>query len=95
MSRGFLKIFQIQLARTARIRRLLENELRAPTPSALRLVRLRRLQLIMRTRIEQLIRAWAIARASAPRLSRKHSGPLRSRPYAKPYIRQFKTNPAF
>jgi hypothetical protein len=91
MSLGFLKALQLQLARTARIRRLIDNELSAANPSALRLVRLRLLQIITRRRIKELSRAAAFERDPAPRQPRQHS----RRANSETYFRPIAARPAF
>ena len=61
--------FQILLDRYALIRRAIEAERQSPHPSVLRLVRLKRLQLLVYERIRAFVEARAVRRASAPRLS--------------------------
>lgn len=60
--------FQILLDRYAIIRREIDAERDQPRPDELRLVRLKRLQLLINTRIREFVEARAIRRASAPRL---------------------------
>lgn len=59
--------FQVLLDRYATIRREIDAERELPRPSQLRLVRLKRLQLLINTRIREFVEASAIRRASAPR----------------------------
>lgn len=59
--------FQVLLDRYAIIRREIDAERDQPRPSLLRLVRLKRLQLLINTRIREFVEASAIRRASAPR----------------------------
>lgn len=59
--------FQVLLDRYALIRREIDAEREQPRPSQLRLVRLKRLQLLINTRIREFVEASAIRRASAPR----------------------------
>lgn len=60
--------FQVLLDRYAIIRREIDAERDQPRPNELRLVRLKRLQLLINTRIREFVEARAIRRASAPRL---------------------------
>lgn len=69
MSIHFARRFQNLLARATRVRLTLERELTARAPNALRIVRLRRLDLALRERLYGLVRASAVRRASAPRLT--------------------------
>lgn len=69
MTTHFARRFQNLLDRAARIRLTIERELAARSPDALRLVRLRRLDLALRERLHSLVRASAVRRASAPRLT--------------------------
>jgi hypothetical protein len=60
--------FQVLLDRYARIRRAIDFERHHPQPGLLRLVRLKRLQLIIDDRLRSFVAVRAIRRASRPRL---------------------------
>jgi len=60
--------FQILLDRYARIRREIDAERIQQRPSQLRLVRLKRLQLLINERLRAFVMQGAIRRASRPRL---------------------------
>ena len=60
--------FQTLLARYAIIRREIDAERASPRPSLLRLVRLKRLQLLINDRLRAFVAISAIRRASRPRL---------------------------
>jgi hypothetical protein len=64
MSRRFVNL----LERTKKIRQLIEHEERAPNPSAMKLMRLKRLQLWLAERLREMSAKQLIAMASAPRL---------------------------
>lgn len=59
--------FQVLLDRYGVIRREIESERHRSRPSLLRLVRLKRLQLLINTHLRAFVEASAIRRASAPR----------------------------
>ncbi len=61
--------FQVLLDRYAIVRRAIDAERQHSRPNILRLVRLKRLQLLINDRIRAFVEARAIRRASAPRLS--------------------------
>lgn len=61
--------FQVLLDRYALVRREIDTLLAQPRPNLMRLVRLRRLQLVISERLQAFVKASAIRRASAPRLS--------------------------
>jgi hypothetical protein len=67
MSRRFPSRFQSLLGRAARVRQQIDQELHRRNPSEIRLVRLQRLNLIVKGKLSAFVRAKAIARASAPR----------------------------
>lgn len=60
--------FQTLLARYSIIRREIDAERANPRPSLLRLVRLKRLQLLINDRLRAFVEVSAIRRASRPRL---------------------------
>ena len=64
MSRRFVTL----LERTKNIRQLIEREERLPTPSAMRLIRLKKLQLWLSARLREMSAKQLIAITSAPRL---------------------------
>jgi hypothetical protein len=64
MSRRFVTL----LERTTIIRRLIEREERSPKPNAVRLIRLKKLQLWLSERLRAMSAKQLIAMASAPRL---------------------------
>jgi hypothetical protein len=64
MSRRFVNL----LERTAGIRRMIEREERLPMPSAMRLMRLKKLQLWLAERLRVMSAKQLVAMASAPRL---------------------------
>lgn len=60
--------FVTLLERTKIIRQLIEREERLPTPSAMRLMRLKKLQLWLSGRLREMSAKQLVAIASAPRL---------------------------
>ncbi|NOT69798.1 MAG: hypothetical protein HOP09_00545 [Hyphomicrobium sp.] len=60
--------FQTLLSRYALVRREIDAERAHPRPSLLRLVRLKRLQLMLNERLRTFVEQSAIRRASRPRL---------------------------
>jgi hypothetical protein len=79
MSRRFITL----LERTGKIRRLIEREERLPTPSAMRLMRLKKLQLWLSERLREMSAKQLVAIASAPRLKPEILfGNIRSTPTA-------------
>jgi hypothetical protein len=64
MSRRFITL----LERTKQIRQLIEREERAPKPNAVRLIRLKKIQLWLSDRLRAMSAKQLVAIASAPRL---------------------------
>lgn len=60
--------FQVLLDRYALVRREIDALIEQPRPNLMRLVRLRRLQLVISERLQAFVKASAIRRASRPRL---------------------------